>query len=88
MGFVINLIYYVYTILELLILARCILSFLPFNNRFTGWIYMATEPLLSPFRNLMYRFNYNLPIDFSPVLAILALRLIYQVIFRIIFLIF
>lgn len=74
-------VYWIFYILELLIFARCILSFLPFNNKLVAWVYAATEPILSPCRKLMDRFNYNLPIDFSPVLALLLLQFIQRIVF-------
>ncbi|MBQ7953907.1 MAG: YggT family protein [Clostridia bacterium] len=77
-------IFYLY---ELLIFARCILSFLPFYNRLTEWVYMATEPILKPCRKLTDKFNINLPIDFSPLVAILLMRLIQEIFIRIVFLI-
>lgn len=83
-----NFIYWIINIVELLILARCILSFLPFNNSFTGWVYMATEPILSPFRKLMQRFTGAMPIDFSPILAIFAIQLFQRIIITLIYIIF
>lgn len=80
MALVYNLIYYVIYILDTLIFVRCILSFLPFNNRFTAWVYMATEPILSPCRRLMGRFAYGLPVDFSPILAMLLLSLVQRLV--------
>ena len=70
---------------ELLILARCILSFLPVYNQFTQWVYKLTEPFLAPCRKLVDRFNFNLPIDFSPVILILILNLVQQLIYKILF---
>lgn len=36
---------------------------------------MATEPILAPCRKLIGRFNYGLPVDFSPIVAMLLLSL-------------
>lgn len=80
MFLVYNLIYYIIYILDMLIFVRCILSFLPFNNRFTAWVYMATEPMLAPCRKLMGSFGYGLPVDFSPILAMLLLSLAQRVV--------
>lgn len=73
---IISLISSVFYIYEILIFARCILSFMPMNNGITGWVYRATEPVLSPCRKLMDKFNVNLPIDFSPMVALLLMRFI------------
>lgn len=78
---VINLITTVFYVFELLIFARCILSFLPVYNRLTQWVFMATEPVLSPCRKLIDRFlNLNLPVDFSPILALLLMQFIQRII--------
>ena len=86
-GIIIQLILVIFYLYELLIFARCILSFLPFYNRLTEWVYMATEPILKPCRKLTDKFNINLPIDFSPLVAILLMRLIQEIFIRIVFLI-
>ena len=75
-------IFYLY---ELLIFARCILSFIPFHNRLVEWVYMATEPILSPCRKLMDKFNVNLPIDFSPMIALLLLQFVQRIFVNIIY---
>lgn len=82
---VIRLINAIFSVYEMLIFARCILSFFPVYNRLTQWVYMATEPVLSPCRKLIDRFMpMNMPIDFSPILAILLMQFIYRVILTVI----
>ncbi|WP_425445998.1 YggT family protein [Dethiothermospora halolimnae] len=75
-------------IVELLIFARIILSFIGggmYNQRF-GIIYQLTEPILSPFRKLIEKLNINTGmIDLSPLLAILALNLISRILIRLLF---
>ena len=80
---IISLISTIFYIYELLIFARCILSFIPFYNKFVEWVYMATEPVLSPCRKLMDKFNVNLPIDFSPMIALLLMRFAQRLLIRI-----
>ena len=86
-GIIIQLILVIFYLYELLIFARCILSFFPFYNRVTEWVYMATEPILKPCRKLTDKFNINLPIDFSPLVAVLLMRFIQEIFIRIISLI-
>ncbi|NLM09560.1 MAG: YggT family protein [Clostridiaceae bacterium] len=66
-----------FRIVEILILLRIIISWIPFRreNRFIIFIYTVTEPILSPIRNLIARsaFGKNLMFDFSPILAYLLL---------------
>ncbi len=71
------------------ILIRCILSWLPIsrNNPFSEIIIGITEPILGPVRRLFY----NSPIgggsiDFSPIIALVFIRLAERLILR--FLIF
>ena len=64
-----------------LILIRCLLSFLPLGENFiTKSVYRLTEPLLGPIRDLTNRSEYlaNLPIDFSPMILILILDVVYS----------
>lgn len=81
---IINLISMIFYVFEMLIFARCILSFFPVYNKLTQWVFMATEPVLSPCRRLIDRFlNVSLPIDFSPVLAILIMQFLQRIILTI-----
>ncbi len=81
---VIRLISAIFSVYETLILARCILSFFPVYNRLTQWVFMATEPVLSPCRKLIDRFMpMNIPLDFSPVLAILIMQFLQRIILTI-----
>lgn len=41
-----------------------------------------TDPLLRPFRTLMGRFSMNMGIDFSPVLAIIAISMIQGILIK------
>lgn len=88
MNFIANLINSIIYVVELLIFLRCILSFLPFNNGFTGWVYMATEPILRPFRQLTERFSGGMPVDFSPLLALLVLQFAQRIVISLLILIF
>lgn len=80
---IISLISTIFYIYELLILARCIFSFFPVYNRLVEWVYKATEPVLAPCRKLMESFNINLPVDFSPMLALLLMQLVQRLLIRI-----
>ena len=82
---IIQLVLVIFYVYELLIFARCILSFIPFHNRLVEWVYMATEPVLSPCRKLMDKFNVNLPIDFSPMIALLLLQFLQRVFIRVVY---
>lgn len=80
-----NILFY---IIETFIFIRIVFSFLPINmnNLFGKFIYDMTEPILSPCRELLYKIGLDTgPFDFSPLVAVLFLRIISAVITRIIF---
>ena len=72
-----------FAIFNFLILARCILSWLPFgfNNSIVRFVYEMTEPVMKPFRRLLG--NAFVGIDFSPVLAIFALEFVRRLVLNI-----
>ncbi len=43
----------------------------------------VTEPVINPFRKLLWRFSSQMGIDFSPILAILAIQFVTRVLTRI-----
>lgn len=65
-------------VLVYLIIIRAVMSWIvrDYNNPFVKAIYQVTEPLLEPFRQLLKRFGLGGTIDFSPILAILAIQMI------------
>lgn len=70
---------YFFRVLDFLIIARIILSWVnpnP-NGNLTRLLYQLTEPILAPFRNLLFKFGLGGGmIDFSPILAVFALNII------------
>lgn len=74
-------------LIELLILARIFLSWLP-NLRYNpivNFIYAVTEPILAPIRSMLQRssFGRNMMFDFSPVVVFIILAIIRQLLARI-----
>ncbi|BCV20904.1 YggT family protein [Moorella sp. Hama-1] len=65
-----------FEVLNWLIIARILISWFPHdpNNPIMRFIYEITEPVLAPFRRLMPRTT--MPIDFSPIIAVLVLQLV------------
>ena len=77
-----------FNLIEMFILIRIILSYLPINmdNFFGKFIYSMTEPILNPCRELIDKLGLNMGlIDFSPLLAVLFLRIARYIIISIIF---
>ena len=60
-----------------LLVVRAVLSWVPgVRNRLTDFVYMVTEPVLSPVRNLLNRSrfgNLSLPIDLSFLVVLFIL---------------
>jgi YggT family protein len=71
--------------IELLIFARCILSWLPinFNSPIVHFIYILTEPFLGPIRKLLYKSPLGGPgmiLDISPIILLFIVNGLYSVI--------
>lgn len=78
---------YFYEFMTVAIFIRCILSWFPISrdNIIIRLLYAVTEPILKPIRNLVN----NSPIggfmiDFSPVIALILLQIVFNIIIRII----
>lgn len=76
-----------FQVLIYLIIGRCILSFVKHDpyNPIIKFVYDVTEPVMAPFRKLL---PMGSGIDFSPLLAVLALVLLNKLIIQMILLIF
>ncbi|SHI73472.1 YggT family protein [Dethiosulfatibacter aminovorans DSM 17477] len=77
----------VFDIIELLILARIIISYIPNlrGSQITEIIYQLTEPILHPVRELLYKIGLNKGmIDFSPIGAFLLLAVIRSLLFSLV----
>lgn len=80
-GILINLI-------EVLIIIRIFMSILNigFNNLIGRFVYEMTEPVLGLARNVIYKLGINTGMfDFSPLLAIFFMRLLYSILRSILF---
>lgn len=72
-----------FNILELTIFIECIASWIPQTqgNKFIELIHNFINPILEPFRRLQDKLIPGLPMDFSPIAALLVLNLIRGFIF-------
>lgn len=68
----------VFRILEIAIIVECIGSWIPQAryNKIMEVIHSITDPILEPCRRLQYKFFSNMPVDFSPFIAILLMDII------------
>lgn len=61
-------------------MVRALVSWLPLSedNKFNNFLVIMTEPIMDPIRRLLYKFEFarELPVDFSPIVAIILLGII------------
>lgn len=81
---IIKLVYTIFQIYYLLLFVRIILSWFPVNqyNEWVKIIHKLTDPYLDLFRKIIPPFGM---IDFSPIVAFIALMFIQNVIIRILY---
>lgn len=74
----------VFSVLEVAILIRVFISWLPVpkNNRLIELLYMVTEPVLAPIRNMIQKssFGKNMMFDISPIVAIILIGILRNII--------
>ena len=74
-----TVIFSIFQIIKFLIIARVFLSWVPINinKKVKQLIYELTEPLMSPFRNLIPA--HKIGVDLSPILILLLLQLLQSI---------
>ncbi len=84
----------VMNIMTLMIVARAVLSWVPmgvggeFMYKLKNMLYQLTEFLIAPIRSLLNRTPLgNMPIDFSPVIALFAIQIIGSIFIQIVILV-
>ena len=86
MGVLLDALSLFYNVLMILIFARVLGSWFirdPYAIPKPYYVIIQlTEPILGPFRKLLSRFQGNMGIDISPVLAIIVLNFIYRMLYR------
>jgi YggT family protein len=68
-----------FAIIEFLIIARIIMSYIPSirESQIYNVVFQLTEPILFPIRELLYKFGLNKGmIDFSPIIAFLIISVL------------
>ncbi len=81
---IVDLINMAFTILVWIIIGRCILSFVRHDpyQPIIKFIYDVSEPIMAPFRKLIPPTG---GIDFSPIIAVLALSLLQKIIIELLY---
>lgn len=73
-------------LISLIIIIKCFMTWFPggTQNKIYELFSMLTDPIEEPIRSVMYKYM-NGPIDFSPVVALLLVRLAQGVLTRMLF---
>lgn len=75
-----NLAHTVIWLFEVMIIGRAVCSWIPslYHSKLNGFLFQMTEPIIAPIRTQLYRVSFlrDLPIDFAPLVAIMALGLL------------
>lgn len=86
---IIQALYFFQRFLDVMIIIRCLLSWLPVrgDNVFIRFLYAVTEPIMGPFRKMLYRspLGGNMGVDFSPVLACMVMHMVFQVLIGVVY---
>lgn len=86
-----NIIQIVFYILNVLILIRILLSWVPFDrsNKYIKMLFTVTDPILEPCKSLIQRVGINMGmIDISPIVAFLLLQLLEKILLFLVYSIF
>ena len=69
-------------ILELAIFIECIVSWIPQiqGNKFIDLLHSFVNPVLEPIRKLQYRLSSGLPLDVSPIFALIIINFLQRII--------
>ncbi len=79
---------YFFEVLQILILIRVILSWVPNVNMYSApvrFIYNVTEPIMEPVREFTARYINLGPIDISPIIVLFLLNVAKNLILRMLF---
>ena len=76
------------SVMNMLILIRCFLSFIPHNpyNSILRYVYEITELVMEPCRRFIHD-ALRYPLDFTPIAALLLIDILYNVLVRIVYII-
>ncbi|HEY9840179.1 MAG TPA: YggT family protein [Candidatus Obscuribacterales bacterium] len=79
-----TLIFALHRLIWVLLLARCVVSFIPnldSRNPIVAFIFTVTDPILAPFKAILP--TTRIGIDFSPILALFVLDIVFRLLFSI-----
>jgi YggT family protein len=76
-------VYYFVNVVNYLILARVIMSWFvrDYSNPIVQFIFQITEPILSPFRELLRKIGVGGMLDFSPIVALLVIQFLASLVY-------
>ena len=77
------------SVMNFLIIIRCFLSFIPHDpyNSILPYVYEITDPVLEPCSRLLPE-SLRYPMDFTPMVALLVIQVLYQVLVNVLHILF
>lgn len=77
------------SVMNFLIIIRCLLSFIPHDpyNSILRYVYEITDPVLEPCSRLLPE-SLRYPMDFTPMVALLVIQVLYQVLVNVLHILF
>lgn len=77
------------SVMNFLIIIRCFLSFIPHDpyNSILRYVYEITDPMLEPCSRLLPE-SLRYPMDFTPMVALLVIQVLYQVLVNVLHILF
>ena len=77
------------SVMNFLIIIRCFLSFIPHDpyNSILRYVYEITDPVLEPCSRLLPE-SLRYPMDFTPMVALLVIQVLYQVLVNVLHILF
>ena len=77
------------SVMNMLIVTRCILSFIPHNpyHPVLRYVYEITEMVMEPCRRLLPD-SLKYPLDVTPIVAMVLIDIVYSVLLRLVYMIF
>ena len=77
------------SVMNFLIIIRCFLSFIPHDpyNSILRYVYEITDPVLEPCSRMLPE-SLRYPMDFTPMVALLVIQVLYQVLVNVLHILF
>lgn len=85
MGLILHMVSTVFRVVEVIIVLDCLMSWIiqDRSNEIKKLINNIASPILEPFRQIQYKYISNIPVDISPIFAIIAIKVIERLLYMV-----